>query len=71
MDRTKVFVGGLSWETDETRLRQYFENFGEVLETWISYDRQTARPRGFGCVLPCRASRIPPVPGEAAGACVD
>lgn len=48
MNGSKVFVGGLSWETSEERLRAYFENFGEVTETWISYDRQTSRPRGFG-----------------------
>ncbi len=26
----KIFCGGLSWETDEIKLRAYFENFGEV-----------------------------------------
>ena len=42
----KVFVGGLSWETDENKLRAYFENFGIVTEAFVSYDRQTNRPRG-------------------------
>ena len=28
----QVFVGGLSWATDDARLRQYFSNFGEVSE---------------------------------------
>ena len=42
----KVFVGGLSWEPDEDKLRAYFENFGAVTEVFVSGDRQTTRPRG-------------------------
>ena len=30
--QSQVFVGGLSWATDDARLRQYFSNFGEVSE---------------------------------------
>jgi len=47
----KVFVGGLSWETSDAKLRQYFENYGEVLEAFVSYDKNTGRPRGFGFVV--------------------
>ena len=47
----KIFVGGLSAETDDTRLRQYFENFGAVEEAFVSVDRHTGRPSGFGFVL--------------------
>lgn len=47
----KVFVGGLSWETNDLKLRQYFENFGEVQDAYVSYDRHTGRPRGFGFVV--------------------
>jgi hypothetical protein len=28
----KVFVGGLSWTTDDAKLRSYFDNFGSVVE---------------------------------------
>jgi hypothetical protein len=48
---SKVFVGGLSWETSDAKLRQYFENYGEVLEAFVSYDKNTGRPRGFGFVV--------------------
>lgn len=47
----KVFIGGLSWETSDAKLRSYFENFGSVLEAFVSYDRNTGRPRGFGFVV--------------------
>ena len=47
----KLFVGGISWETDEDRLRQYFGRFGEVTEAVIMRDRSTGRARGFGFVV--------------------
>uniref|UniRef100_A0A7S1TL02 RRM domain-containing protein n=1 Tax=Compsopogon caeruleus TaxID=31354 RepID=A0A7S1TL02_9RHOD len=46
----KIFVGGLSWETNEWSLRNYFEKFGRVLECLIMRDRSTGHPRGFGFV---------------------
>ncbi|VFQ60678.1 unnamed protein product [Cuscuta campestris] len=51
MDPGKVFVGGISWETSEGRLREYFETFGEVVEAVIMKDRTTGRARGFGFVV--------------------
>ncbi|KAH7618760.1 hypothetical protein Ndes2526B_g05686 [Nannochloris sp. 'desiccata'] len=47
----KVFIGGLSWETTDDKLRRYFENYGTVQEAFVSYDRNTGRPRGFGFVV--------------------
>ncbi|PXF48863.1 putative RNA-binding protein [Gracilariopsis chorda] len=46
----KIFVGGLSWETDEQSLRAYFEQIGTVLDCVIMRDRHTGHPRGFGFV---------------------
>lgn len=48
---SKIFVGGLNWSTSEEKLRSYFENFGSVQEAFVSYDRHTGRPRGFGFVV--------------------
>ncbi|KIY97010.1 DAZ-associated protein 1 [Monoraphidium neglectum] len=48
--QNKVFVGGLSWETTDEKLATYFGNFGEVTEAFVSFDRNTGRPRGFGFV---------------------
>lgn len=46
----KLFVGGLSWGTDEYSLRSAFEAFGEVTEAKVITDRDTGRSRGFGFV---------------------
>ncbi len=46
----KLFVGGLSWNTNEADLRQAFEPFGAVLEATVVTDRDTGRSRGFGFV---------------------
>ena len=50
-DYGKLFVGGISWETSEDRLREYFGRFGEVTEAVIMRDRSTGRARGFGFVV--------------------
>lgn len=47
---SKLFIGGLAWHTDETALRQKFEEFGQVEEAVVVKDRDTGRSRGFGFV---------------------
>eukprot|EP00166_Cyanidium_caldarium_P003821 ctg_372.g239 len=49
-EQRKLFVGGLSWDTDETSLRRHFEQFGSVEQAVIKRDRVTNQPRGFGFV---------------------
>jgi len=46
----KLFVGGLSWGTDDETLREGFEAYGNVLEAKVIMDRETGRSRGFGFV---------------------
>ena len=46
----KLFVGGLSWGSDDESLRQAFEKFGHVSEAKVVADRETGRSRGFGFV---------------------
>jgi cold-inducible RNA-binding protein len=46
----KLFVGGLSWDTDDSGLRAYFEQCGEVTDAKVITDRETGRSRGFGFV---------------------
>ncbi|KAG0503768.1 hypothetical protein HPP92_003840 [Vanilla planifolia] len=47
---TKVFVGGLAWETPTDELRRYFEQFGDILEAVIITDKNTGRSKGYGFV---------------------
>ncbi|MBX3316128.1 MAG: RNA-binding protein [Phycisphaeraceae bacterium] len=46
----KLYVGNLSFNTSEQRLREIFEAHGEVLSASLVMDRETGRPRGFGFV---------------------
>jgi cold-inducible RNA-binding protein len=45
-----IFVGNLSFNTNEDELRQAFEAFGQVDRVSILTDRDTGRSRGFGFV---------------------
>jgi len=60
-DQGKLFIGGISWDTDEDRLKEYFGAYGEVMEAVIMRDRTTGRARGFGFVVftdPAVAERV-------------
>ena len=46
----KLFVGGLSWDTNDSSLIQAFQGFGDVTEAKVISDRETGRSRGFGFV---------------------
>ena len=46
----KVFVGNLSFDTNEETLRDAFSQFGEVVEVRCIVDRDTGRSRGFAFV---------------------
>ena len=46
----KLFVGGLSWETTDSDLKNAFAPFGEVTEAKVITERGTGRSRGFGFV---------------------
>uniref|UniRef100_M4DGW5 RRM domain-containing protein n=1 Tax=Brassica campestris TaxID=3711 RepID=M4DGW5_BRACM len=45
---TKVFVGGLAWETQSEALRRHFEQFGDILEAVVIADKNTGRSKGYG-----------------------
>ncbi|XLT68862.1 hypothetical protein HN873_025301 [Arachis hypogaea] len=47
---TKLFVGGLAWETPTEELRKYFDQFGEILEAVIITDKNTGKSKGYGFV---------------------
>jgi cold-inducible RNA-binding protein len=45
-----IYVGNLSFNSDEGELRGLFENYGEVESAKIIMDQFTGRSRGFGFV---------------------
>ncbi|KAK8515854.1 hypothetical protein V6N12_016160 [Hibiscus sabdariffa] len=47
---SKVFVGGISFQTDDQGLKDAFRQYGEVVEARVIVDRETGRSRGFGFV---------------------
>lgn len=57
-DQSKVFVGGISWETTEDVLRDHFRNYGTVVGSVIAKDRTTGSPRGFAFVSFSDASAL-------------
>ncbi len=46
----RLFVGGLSYRTTESDLREVFSKHGEVTDACIIKDRDTGDSRGFGFV---------------------
>ena len=47
---TKLFVGGLSWDTTEDGLRQAFSQIGTVTSATVIMDKFTGKSKGFGFV---------------------
>jgi len=45
-----IYVGNLSFRTDDEELHSVFSEFGEVTSAKVIMDRETNRSRGFGFV---------------------
>lgn len=43
----KVFIGGLSFDTEESDLKMFFEKYGKVTNVDIKKERDTQKKRGF------------------------
>lgn len=50
-DDRKLFVGGLSWETTDKELREYFGTYGEIESVNVKQDPNTGRSRGFAFIV--------------------
>ena len=46
----RLYVGNLSFNTDEPQLTQLFASLGEVVSVRLIRDRETGQSRGFGFV---------------------
>ncbi|KAL8690861.1 MAG: hypothetical protein Q9218_003792 [Villophora microphyllina] len=47
---SKIFVGGVSQEATEADFKEYFMQYGRVVDATLMMDKDTGRPRGFGFV---------------------
>jgi RNA recognition motif-containing protein len=46
-----IILGGLTWDTTQEDLREYFSSFGNVLDCSIKHDPSTGRSRGFAFLV--------------------
>ena len=46
----KVFIGGLSFNTDDDALKAYFSKYGSLVDHIVIKDKQSGRSKGFGFV---------------------
>ena len=46
----RIYVGNLSYETNDEKLRQAFEAYGQVESATVITDKYSGRSRGFGFV---------------------
>ncbi|KAG8184874.1 hypothetical protein JTE90_016985, partial [Oedothorax gibbosus] len=74
-DARKIFVGGLSWNTTQEKLHEYFSRYGEVVDSVVMMNRETGKSRGFGFItykeLSCVAKVLSSGPHELDGRTID
>lgn len=46
----KLFVGGLSWDTTDSSLQDFFSKVGNVVSATIIIDKYSGKSKGFGFV---------------------
>ena len=49
-NRIKLYVGNLSFSTEEDEVLSLFSEYGDVYDCYMPRDRDTGRPRGFAFV---------------------
>lgn len=47
---TKLFIGGLAGSVTSESMREFFSQFGRVIDSTVMLDRETGRSKGFGFV---------------------
>ncbi|KAI0301887.1 hypothetical protein B0F90DRAFT_1716145 [Multifurca ochricompacta] len=47
---TKLFIGGLAGSVTSESMRDFFSQFGKVVDSTVMLDRETGRSKGFGFV---------------------
>lgn len=67
----RLYVGNLSFNTDEGTLQNAFAAFGEVTEVKVIVDRETGRSRGFAFVTMSDANSARKAVAQMDGSMVD
>ncbi len=67
----RLYVGNLSFNTNEDALRDAFSQFGETDEVKVVMDRETGRSRGFAFVSMADANSARKAIAEMDGAMLD
>lgn len=67
----RLYVGNLSFNTDEGALQAAFSRFGEVSDVKVVTDRETGRSRGFGFVTMADANATRDAIAQMDGSMVD
>ncbi|KAF9050781.1 hypothetical protein BDZ89DRAFT_1235538 [Hymenopellis radicata] len=47
---TKLFIGGLAGSVTSESMREFFSQFGKVIDSTVMLDRETGRSKGFGFI---------------------
>ncbi len=50
MQQCKIFIGGLHLQTTTETLKEYFSQWGDIVDAIVVKDPETKRSRGFGFV---------------------
>lgn len=54
----KLFIGGLNYTTTNDSLKEFFEQWGEIVDVVVMKDPQTKRSRGFGFITYSQSSMV-------------
>lgn len=68
---TRIYVGNLSYNTNNELLAQLFSPFGEVVEATVVMDRDSGQSKGFGFVEMSDATAASTAISSLNGASVD
>lgn len=49
-NETKLYIGNISFDTEQATLRELFEDYGPIIDLYVPLDQNTSRPRGFAFV---------------------
>jgi len=65
----KVFVGGISPDTTEEHMEEYFSRYGRVESVSVITDKETGKSRGFGFVTYTDYDPVDKICGKFHGIC--